>query len=53
MGVETELGSIEPGKLGDLVILSQDILDVPPEAIRNTSALLTMVGGKVVYRDGI
>jgi len=53
MGVEDDRGSIEPGKLADLTILSQDILEVPPEAIRNTKALLTMVGGKVVYRDGI
>jgi hypothetical protein len=53
MGVEDERGSIEPGKLADLAILSQDILDVPPEDIRDTKALLTMVGGKVVYRDGI
>lgn len=53
MGVESDRGSIEPGKLADLAILSQDILSVPPEAIKDTKALLTMVGGEVVYRDGI
>ena len=53
MGVEHERGSIEPGKLADLAILSQDILEVEPDDIRNTRALLTMVGGKIVHRDGI
>lgn len=53
MGVEDERGSIEPGKLADMTVLSQDILDIPSEKIRDTKALLTMVGGKVVYRDGI
>ena len=53
MGVEKERGSIEPGKLADLAVLSQDILSVPPDAIRNTKALMTVVGGKVVYRNGI
>ena len=53
MGVEHERGSIEIGKLADLAVLSQDILAVPPDAIRDTKALLTVVGGKVVYRNGI
>ena len=53
MGVEAERGSIEAGKLADLAVLSQDILAVPPDAIRDTKALMTMVGGKVVYRNGL
>jgi predicted amidohydrolase YtcJ len=53
MGVEKERGSIEPGKLADLAVLSQDILAVPPDAIRGTTALMTVVGGKVVYRNGM
>jgi hypothetical protein len=53
MGVEHERGSIEVGKLADLAVLSQDILSVPPDAIRETRALLTVVGGKVVYRNGL
>jgi hypothetical protein len=53
MGVEKERGSIEPGKLADLAVLSQNILEVPPDSIRDTKALLTLVGGKVVYRNGI
>ncbi len=53
MGVERERGSIEPGKLADLAVLSQDILAVPPDAIRDTKALLTVVGGRIVHRRGI
>ncbi len=53
MGVEDRRGSIETGKLADLVILSQDIVEVDPDEIRNTRALMTMVGGKVVHRDGL
>ncbi len=53
MGVEDERGSIEPGKLADLAVLSQDIVEVDADEIRNTRALLTMVGGKVVHRDGL
>ncbi len=53
MGVEAERGSIEPGKLADLAVLSQDMLAVPPDKIRETKALLTLVGGRIVHRDGI
>jgi predicted amidohydrolase YtcJ len=53
LGVEKERGTIEPGKLADLAVLSQDILAVPPDAIRNTKALLTVVGGKFVHRSGL
>ncbi len=53
MGVEGERGSIEVGKLADLAVLSQDILSVPPDAIRDTKALMTVVGGRIVYRNGI
>jgi hypothetical protein len=53
MGVEAERGSIEVGKLADLAVLSQDILAVPPDAIRDTKALMTVVGGRMVYRNGI
>jgi predicted amidohydrolase YtcJ len=47
---EKDRGSLEPGKLADLVVLSRDILD-PAERdhIADTQVLLTMVGGKVVF----
>jgi hypothetical protein len=47
---EDKLGSLETGKEADLAVLSQDIFSVPAEAIGETKVLLTMVGGKVVFR---
>ena len=44
-------GSIEAGKLADLIILSQDLFKVDPAQIGDTKVLMTMVGGKVVYQD--
>lgn len=46
---ETE-GSIEPGKLADLIVLSQDLFKIAPDQIANTKVLLTIVGGKAVYQ---
>jgi predicted amidohydrolase YtcJ len=43
-------GSIEPGKLADLIIIDRDILKCPVDEIRQTKVLLTMVGGKVVWQ---
>jgi predicted amidohydrolase YtcJ len=51
MGVDRERGSIEPGKLADLAVLSQNILSIAPDAIRDTKALMTIVGGRIVYRN--
>ena len=42
-------GSIEPGKLADLVVLSDDIMTVPEEQIDDLTVLMTMVGGSVVH----
>ena len=42
-------GSIEPGKLADLVVISDDIMSCPVECIRNAEVTLTMVGGRIVY----
>jgi predicted amidohydrolase YtcJ len=52
-GVDKERGSIEVGKLADLAVLSQNILSIPLDDIRETKAHLTLLGGKVVYRNGI
>jgi predicted amidohydrolase YtcJ len=46
---ETEKGTITAGKLADLVILSDDILAIPPEQIEKARVLYTIVGGRVVY----
>jgi hypothetical protein len=46
---ETE-GSLEPGKLADLIVLSQDLFKIEPNKIAKTEVLVTMVGGRVVYQ---
>lgn len=46
---EDELGSIEPGKLADLVVLDRDYLSVPVAEIAETRALMTIVGGRIVH----
>jgi predicted amidohydrolase YtcJ len=48
---EREKGSISPGKLADMVILSENIFQLKPEAIRNVKVKTTIVGGKVVYGE--
>ena len=47
---EGELGSLTPGKLADIVVLSQDIMTVPDAEIPKTRVLYTILGGKIVYR---
>jgi len=46
---EAARGSIEPGKLADLVVLSQDILAVPDAALLKTEVDLTIVNGRVLF----
>jgi predicted amidohydrolase YtcJ len=46
---EKEKGSITPGKLADLVLLSDDLLTINPEAIKNVKVEFTMVDGRIVY----
>lgn len=46
---ENDLGSIQPGKLADLVVMDRDYLTVPPDQIKAIKPLITMVGGKVAY----
>ena len=42
-------GTLVPGKLADLIVLSRDLTRVPPQEILRTEVVLTMVGGKIVY----
>ncbi len=44
-------GSIEAGKLADVILISQDLFEIAPDQIGKTKVLMTMVGGKTVYRD--
>ena len=46
---EGKKGSLEPGKLADLAVLSADPLTVAEKEIADIGALMTMVGGKIVY----
>jgi len=49
---ENDLGSIETGKLGDLVVLDRDYFSVSAEDMRKTRSVLTVVAGKVVHTTG-
>jgi predicted amidohydrolase YtcJ len=48
---ESAKGTIAPGKLADLVILSDDIFSINPVEIRNTKVLKTIVDGRVVFES--
>ena len=46
---ENEIGSLEPGKCADLVLIDRDFLSCPNEEIAQIKVLATMVGCRVVY----
>jgi hypothetical protein len=49
---EAETGSLEVGKLADLIVLDRNLFKIPPEQIADIQVLLTVVGGKTVYESG-
>ena len=51
-GEETIRGSLSPGKLADLVVLSQDIFAIEPMSILNTEVVATLFDGEFVYTNG-
>ena len=51
--LEKELGTLRPGMLADLLVLSDDIMQVAPERIREARPLVTIRGGRVTFRDGL
>jgi predicted amidohydrolase YtcJ len=54
LGEDDEIGTLEPGKYADLVVLNGDYFDedaVSDDAIRELRSVLTVVGGKIVYRQ--
>lgn len=49
-GEEDVKGSIEVGKYADMIIVSDDPLEISPDDLKNIRVLMTMVGGKVVHQ---
>jgi predicted amidohydrolase YtcJ len=47
---EKDKGSIEPGKLADFVVLSDNLLKIDPVKIKDVKAEMTVVGGRIVYK---
>ena len=48
---EHDKGSLEVGKLGDFVLLGEDIRKIAPEKIKDVKIVMTVVGGKVVFKN--
>ncbi|KAI0438193.1 amidohydrolase family-domain-containing protein [Xylaria telfairii] len=52
-GVDEQLlGSLEIGRLGDVVVLNKDYFTIPDEELKELRSILTVVGGGIVYDDG-
>ena len=49
---EDDLGTIEAGKLADLVVLNDDYFTVPDDQLRHIRSVLTVVGGRIVHDTG-
>ena len=50
---ETDKGTLEPGMLADLVVLSEDLLTIDPERIMDVDVDMTVVGGQVLYERSV
>ena len=50
LDLETKVGSLETGKLADIVVLEKDLYKIPPRDISTTKVKLTMMNGNVTYR---
>jgi predicted amidohydrolase YtcJ len=51
--MEDKLGSLEVGKYADLVVLEQNLFDVPPDKIADVKVVATVMDGEFTYRDGL
>lgn len=48
---EATLGSLEPGKLADMVVLDRNLFETPPNELNTVPIRMTIVGGKIVYQQ--
>jgi predicted amidohydrolase YtcJ len=49
--MEKEKGSLTPGKLADCVVLSEDLIQTPPDKIKEIQVEMTIVGGNIVFSN--
>ena len=49
LDLEKQIGSLEVGKLADIVVLEKDLYKIPPSDISTTKVKLTMMNGKITY----
>lgn len=48
---ENEIGSLEKGKLADIIVIDKNLLNIPSNEIRTCNVVMTMVGGKIVFSN--
>jgi predicted amidohydrolase YtcJ len=51
LGQDREIGSLEVGKLADLIVLDRNVFQIPPEEIASARVLMTVVGGRTVFEQ--
>jgi predicted amidohydrolase YtcJ len=51
--MEDKVGTLEPGKLADLAVLTDDPLTAAPHRLKDIRSALTVMGGQIVHRDGL
>ena len=51
--MEHQKGSLSKGKVADMAVLSNDILSISPDKIKDVKVIMTIVGGMIVYRNDV